>query len=299
MAKLVDVSGRTFRKLRVLHRHGTDNTGKATWLCRCDCGRETIVTGLNLKSGTSKSCGCLRHRATRRDLAGMRYGRLTAKSVAEVRHHKVWWNCLCDCGTPAIVSVAHLISGHTRSCGCLLSETSSVLAARNLGGKKESHPRWRHDLTDAERRRRRSAAEHRWSKSVIARENRMCVVCLSTEGPQAHHLRGYALYPEDRRKLDNGACLCARCHREFHRNCGQLKFSRSDFFRQFGFPDPDEGWPDSGVSHPSMSEHVINAVQWLSRTGVNGAALEDLKKARSYIDREIKHIQSAASRERK
>ena len=34
--------------------------GKARWLCRCDCGNETIVTGKYLRTGHTRSCGCLR-----------------------------------------------------------------------------------------------------------------------------------------------------------------------------------------------------------------------------------------------
>src|SRR5215469_692755 len=28
------------------------------WLCRCDCGTETVVTGSRLRSGNTRSCGC-------------------------------------------------------------------------------------------------------------------------------------------------------------------------------------------------------------------------------------------------
>ena len=31
----------------------------AKWKCRCDCGNEAVVQLSNLKSGNSKSCGCL------------------------------------------------------------------------------------------------------------------------------------------------------------------------------------------------------------------------------------------------
>lgn len=34
--------------------------------CKCDCGDETIVTGCALKSGNTKSCGCLRRETARR-----------------------------------------------------------------------------------------------------------------------------------------------------------------------------------------------------------------------------------------
>jgi len=29
------------------------------WLCQCDCGNEVTVSGNNLRSGNTKSCGCL------------------------------------------------------------------------------------------------------------------------------------------------------------------------------------------------------------------------------------------------
>ena len=32
------------------------------------------------------------------------------------------WKCVCDCGNKAIVASCHLVSGHTKSCGCLLKE---------------------------------------------------------------------------------------------------------------------------------------------------------------------------------
>lgn len=34
-------------------------SGRTKWLCKCDCGSETIVTQKNLCNGNTKSCGCL------------------------------------------------------------------------------------------------------------------------------------------------------------------------------------------------------------------------------------------------
>lgn len=33
---------------------------RPTWLCQCDCGKQTIVRGADLNNGFTKSCGCLR-----------------------------------------------------------------------------------------------------------------------------------------------------------------------------------------------------------------------------------------------
>ncbi len=57
--KLIDISGRTFGRLKVIKHAG--KKGNATiWLCVCDCdGREVLVQAGNLQNGHTKSCGCL------------------------------------------------------------------------------------------------------------------------------------------------------------------------------------------------------------------------------------------------
>ena len=53
----IDLTGQQFGGLTVLRP--AENIGKKTaWLCRCDCGRETVVRGDHLRSGHTKTCGC-------------------------------------------------------------------------------------------------------------------------------------------------------------------------------------------------------------------------------------------------
>ena len=58
-----DLTNRQFGKLHVLEFSGRDQHGHALWLCRCDCGRETVVAAWRLNSGKSQSCGCSRRAA--------------------------------------------------------------------------------------------------------------------------------------------------------------------------------------------------------------------------------------------
>jgi hypothetical protein len=59
MAAFKDITGQRFGALVVSQRQGSK--GKAAlWLCQCDCGQQTSVTGVNLRSGKTKSCGCRR-----------------------------------------------------------------------------------------------------------------------------------------------------------------------------------------------------------------------------------------------
>jgi hypothetical protein len=58
MPKFIDITGQKFGRLQVIEIVGTDHLGKAQWRCICRCGNETVVAGVNLRSGNTKSCGC-------------------------------------------------------------------------------------------------------------------------------------------------------------------------------------------------------------------------------------------------
>lgn len=63
MSKLIDLTDKTFGRLRVLglepRPEHTTRTG-AYWLCQCSCRRVTVVYGEHLRTGSTRSCGCLR-----------------------------------------------------------------------------------------------------------------------------------------------------------------------------------------------------------------------------------------------
>lgn len=60
--KLKDLTGQIFNYLTVIERSGSAKSGNAKWLCRCICGQTTTITSYQLRSGSIKSCGCLRKR---------------------------------------------------------------------------------------------------------------------------------------------------------------------------------------------------------------------------------------------
>lgn len=60
MPKKIDLTGQRFGRLLVIRESGRAKGGRVTWLCKCDCGAETVVRRDNLRSGHVKSCGCLR-----------------------------------------------------------------------------------------------------------------------------------------------------------------------------------------------------------------------------------------------
>ena len=60
MRKTIALDGQKFGMLTVVSEAGINKYGNSHWLCRCDCGNEKVVQGGSLRSGDTKSCGCLR-----------------------------------------------------------------------------------------------------------------------------------------------------------------------------------------------------------------------------------------------
>lgn len=56
-------------------------------------------------------------------LDGKRFSRLTVIEKDHTnKHGEIVWKCKCDCGNISYVTSNYLVSGHTKSCGCLATE---------------------------------------------------------------------------------------------------------------------------------------------------------------------------------
>lgn len=55
----IDLTGKKFSRLTVIKRLDNSRTNTARWLCKCDCGNESIVSTSKLNSCLTQSCGCL------------------------------------------------------------------------------------------------------------------------------------------------------------------------------------------------------------------------------------------------
>lgn len=54
-----DMINKVFNKLTVIERVEKGADGRKRYLCRCECGVYTNVRGKDIKSGNTKSCGCI------------------------------------------------------------------------------------------------------------------------------------------------------------------------------------------------------------------------------------------------
>ena len=58
-ASTIDITGQKYGRLTVIERAGSYRRHQITWLCRCDCGNEVVVKSNALRTGNTRSCGCL------------------------------------------------------------------------------------------------------------------------------------------------------------------------------------------------------------------------------------------------
>lgn len=104
---------------------------RTMWYCFCDCGKPDIIVVSSdyLKRSECPSCGCETRKnkieKNRINNIGQKFGKLTIVDILwDEKPTKAI--CKCDCGNDYIGVKTDITSGHTRSCGCLQSENTSM-----------------------------------------------------------------------------------------------------------------------------------------------------------------------------
>ena len=59
MSNYIDLTGQKFGRLTVIRKAENPSEAHIKWLCECECGNFITTRGTNLRSGITKSCGCL------------------------------------------------------------------------------------------------------------------------------------------------------------------------------------------------------------------------------------------------
>lgn len=84
-----DLSGNKYGRLLVLHETKKIKGRYRAWFCRCDCGSNVEVRENSLKTGNTKSCGCLiRDRLLERN---------TKHNMSNSKFYDIWENMKYRC----------------------------------------------------------------------------------------------------------------------------------------------------------------------------------------------------------
>ena len=246
MGKIKDITGQRFGRLVVIRRNGISKDKRAKWLCKCDCGNEISVIGKSLRNGNTKSCGCLQKELASENLRkgtleswqneekrkrmteGASKGSKSRWSNEESRqkHHEMmkerWQNE--DYRKEREEVYRNMMKERWQD-----EEYSKAHSGKN-------HSRYNPNLTEEEREDRRNNPKYReWQYRVKEEANFTCDCCGDNRGGNlvSHHLNCHKCYKEQRYDLDNGVCLCEKCHNEFHCWMGgyDKKCSKEDYYK--------------------------------------------------------------------
>lgn len=94
---MINLVGERYGRLTVVEFDRLQNH-KTYWKCVCDCGLTVIATGNNLRSGNTKSCGCLhREKATEVGRQNATHGESHSKRT---RLYTIWCGMRQRCSNP-------------------------------------------------------------------------------------------------------------------------------------------------------------------------------------------------------
>lgn len=100
MGRFEDLTGKKFNRLTVLELAERNSSGQIQWKCRCNCGNIIFATTTYLKSGHTKSCGCLnKEKASKR---------LKSKKFVESRNNYRKENFLVEGTSLSLINPKHL-----------------------------------------------------------------------------------------------------------------------------------------------------------------------------------------------
>lgn len=91
MTKQIDLTNKRFGKLVAISDVGySGGNPHRKWSCVCDCGKFVDVSGANLRSGVTNSCGCLQVQRT--SIANKKHGQ-----AAKTKEYNTWASMRSRC----------------------------------------------------------------------------------------------------------------------------------------------------------------------------------------------------------
>jgi hypothetical protein len=105
------------------------------------------------------------------DLVGKRFGNLLViERYGSDKYNRAIWLCLCDCGNQKKINSNHLLTGNTKSCGCLYNNNNNSFKHGQCKNGKPSKTYY----TWSEMNRRCTDKKHKSYKYYGGRKIKVC-----------------------------------------------------------------------------------------------------------------------------
>lgn len=148
--KKSDLTGKKFGRLTVLCETEPHITSgghpQVRWMCACECGKRTVIKAGHLRSGNTKSCGCLGPESSR--------ALCLSRSTHGMRNHwlyKSWQGLIKRCENPNDPAYRNYGGRGIGVCDGIRSSPKTLLAVlgeRPVGEFPSGRPEWTIDRED-------------------------------------------------------------------------------------------------------------------------------------------------------
>lgn len=176
-----DISGQVFNRLTVRERTENDKNKNAQWICDCTCGNTTIVLTRDLKSGNTKSCGCL-HKESARD-KNRKY--LTSHGKKNSPEYRIWNGMKNRCLNPKRKDFHNYGGRGITICPRWINSFSDFFA--DMGER----PSPKHSIDRIDNDGEYGPDNCRWSIQLVQSNNKSTSVFITHEG-QTHTVAEWA-----------------------------------------------------------------------------------------------------------
>lgn len=110
MARIEHTIGERFARLVIastVTRQCRSDPKKLEWFCRCDCGKELFVRAHALRSGRTKSCGCLAVESKHKRKGSPVYKDTINSTPGRLRSYRSWEKMKDRCFNPKNKNYKH------------------------------------------------------------------------------------------------------------------------------------------------------------------------------------------------
>lgn len=194
MVRRSDYTGKKFGRLLLLKYTHSDKYSHQMYKCLCDCGNIKIIPIGYMKSGNTKSCGCLKKE----------FRKKSKEHVEKMRQR--------------VIGKLNPMYGktHSKKVKLQMSLNNSGKKNPNYGNgdkiKGDKNPNWRGG-------RRQSKYSRIWTRifrqSIRERDNHTCQICkLNNNHLDVHHID----YNKLNCDIKNLISLCKKCHSKTNGN---------------------------------------------------------------------------------
>ena len=245
--KANDLTGMKFDKLTVIcldeqesaKPRGKDGRKERYYICKCDCGNIKTICGRSLVSGRTHSCGCHRKQVSKNNMAQLSQQQWQNENFKQMQSEKMkqrwedeqYRQKMSDSAKSQWDEPQFRWFMQEQAWNQWQDEDFRQMQKEKPVLRGENHPRYNHDLTNNDRKKRRLIPEYNeWKNKVKERDNYTCKVCGKHGGKLcSHHLDGYNWCKEKRFDVENGVCLCDECHTKFHNRYGRGNNTKEQF----------------------------------------------------------------------